>query len=66
MRIKSRFYDSRRRKVRETSRFVTQPSRLLQPEIISFVVPEALGSAEIDNYDIVAQTEIVTDGISMP
>jgi hypothetical protein len=33
-------------------------------EIISFVVPEALGSAEIDNYDIIA--EIVTDGISMP
>ena len=25
-----------------------------------------LDSAEIDNYDIVAQTEIVTDGISMP
>jgi len=35
-------------------------------EIISFVVPEALGSAEIDNNDIVGQTEIVTDDISMP
>jgi len=66
VRISVQFYDSKGKLLHETSRLITQPSQLLEPEeIISFAVPGGFGFAQIDKYDIVAQAEIVTNN-NMP
>jgi cation diffusion facilitator family transporter len=66
VRINIEFYDSKGQLLHQTSRLITQPSQLLQPEeIISFAVSGAFGFTQIDKYDIVAQAEIVTDDNNM-
>lgn len=56
--IKAQFYDSNGQLLHETSRFISQPSQMLQPgESIPFTILETLGVDKVDKHVLVAEAD---------
>ena len=56
--VKAQFYDSNGQLLHETSRFISQPSQMLQPgESIPFTILETLGIDKVDKHVLVAEAD---------
>jgi hypothetical protein len=56
--VKAQFYDSNGQLLHETSRFISQPSQMLQPgESIPFTILETLGVDKVDKHVLVAEAD---------
>lgn len=63
VRVNVQFYDSNGQLLLEISRFITQPSQMLQPgESIPFTILETLGFDQVDKHEVVAEADAVTNG----
>lgn len=63
LRVNVQFYDSNGQLLLEISRFITQPSQMLQPgESIPFTILETLGFDQVDKHEVVAEADAVTNG----
>jgi hypothetical protein len=56
--VKAQFYDSNGQLLHETSRFISQPSQMLQPgESIPYTILETLGIDKVDKHVLVAEAD---------
>jgi hypothetical protein len=63
VRVNVQFYDSNGQLLLEISRFITQPSQMLQPgESIPFTILETLGFDQVDKHEVVAEADAGTNG----
>ena len=61
IKVNVQFYDSNGQLLLETSRFITQPSQILQPgESVPFTILETLGHDQVDKHVVIAEADAAT------